>query len=140
MMFDSGIHAMSWFMNESESLDNPSCITGSILNMLRSGTSGGGSCVSEDDKYNARIDICCMLKNLEPREVLLLKLIVENGVRGAIGHVRTSPDWSDWRKKNERGIINQTVLYSECVYEVLDKFEKLLYEGEYIPYCTGCVK
>lgn len=142
MNFESGLHAMSWYMNESGLLSSPGCITGSILNMMKSGTSGGGGggSVSEDDKHNAKIDLENMISKMEKREVSLIERVISNGNRDAIKHIRTSPEWSDWRKKHERGIANNTILHSECMYNVIDKWESLLFEGGYISFCTNTYK
>lgn len=134
MIFDSGVHAISWLVNESSSVYFPATTTNKIIDMLRglNSVSDGGTDNEIDDKHNARIDLEELLQKLDKQDVELLVIYMGNGINDTIKLIKSSPDWKHWRDKNKNALNKGTMTYSKLIYSVIDKWESLLIENDYM--------
>lgn len=134
MVFESGIEAISWYFNKVESMSHPACCTAKITNMLKIGfsISGDTSVNGVEEKLIAAIDMEKILKLLEPTKLELLKEFANNGMRAAVIRVKKHADWEWWRKENIKQLNKCEITYSKKVFEVLDEWEEILIENDYM--------
>lgn len=134
MIFDSGIHAIAWLINDIGTIYYPASTTGKILDMLQglSSMSDGGCDLGVDDKHNARIDLQHLLSAMDAREQTLMVTFLGGGVNDAIRLIKSDPVWKDWRDKNRSALENGKTSYSKLIYGVLDRWEKILIENDYM--------
>jgi len=132
MYFDSGTHALSWLVNDSDALLSPGTTTKSIMEMLRGVMPSGNFEYVTDEKHHARFDIMKLWGMMNRHDADLLMIHTIDGIEAAVSHLKKSKHWRDWREKNKNLLDKGSVTYSGQLFIVLDKWEDVLRENDYI--------